>query len=132
LFNGEATRDRALAMANLLSRELDDPKAQLQEAALRIRNRPFSDDELTKATEYLDKMTTYHEEHIPEKPVYPTTVSRDMFEEMTGVSFTYEERLDIYENYTPDLKAWQVDPPVRALADLIHVLFNSNEFIYVY
>lgn len=132
LFNGEATRARALAMAQLLSRELDDPKAQVREAALRIRNRPFSPEELNKATDYLKNMITYHEEHKPEKTRYPTTVSREMFEEMTGVSFTYEERLDIYENYTPDLKAWQVEPPVRALADLIHVLFNSNEFMYVY
>lgn len=132
LFNGNASRDRAIAMAAVLSKQYDTQEAQAQEAALRIRNRPFSAEELKKATEYLADMITYHEEHEPEKTSYPTTVSRDMFEEMTGVSFTYEERLDIYENYTPDLKAWQVEPPVRALADLIHVLFNANEFIYVY
>lgn len=132
LFNGDASRDRAIAMADALSKQYDTQQAQLQEAALRIRNRPFSAEELKKAMSYLENMIAYHEEHEPEKTSYPTTVSRDMFEEMTGVSFTYEERLDIYEKYTPDLKAWQVEPPVRALADLIHVLFNSNEFIYVY
>jgi len=51
---------------------------------------------------------------------------------MTGEPFEYTERLDIYENYTPDLKAWEVGLETRALADLCLVLFNANEFIYIY
>ena len=31
-----------------------------------------------------------------------------------------------------DLKTWEVAPETRALADFCIVLFNSNEFIYVY
>jgi hypothetical protein len=40
--------------------------------------------------------------------------------------------LDIYHNYIPDLQPADVDEKTRALADLITVLFNSNEFVYVY
>ena len=57
---------------------------------------------------------------------------REMVEEMTGLKFYWVEDLDIYQDYVPDLKPWDVNPETRALADLCLVLFNSNEFIYVY
>ena len=44
----------------------------------------------------------------------------------------YEEELDIYQSYLPDLKDTDVDVETRALADLALVLFNTNEFLYVY
>ena len=49
----------------------------------------------------------------------------------TGTEIRWEERLDVYEDYVPDLKPWDVDPETRALADLCLVLFNANEFVYV-
>ena len=55
-----------------------------------------------------------------------------MVEEMTGLNFYWVEDLDIYQDYVADTKPWDVDPQTRALADLCLVLFNSNEFIYVY
>ena len=56
-----------------------------------------------------------------------------MVEEMTGLEFWWVEDLDIYAGgYVPDLKPWDVKPPTRALADLCLVLFNSNEFVYIY
>jgi len=57
-----------------------------------------------------------------------------MVEEMTGLNFYWVEDLDIYAHnkYAPDAKPWQVDAATRALADLCLVLFNTNEFIYVY
>jgi hypothetical protein len=55
-----------------------------------------------------------------------------MFEEMTGESFTYTERLDVYEDYVPDAKPWEVGAETRSLADLCLLLLNANEFIYVY
>ena len=47
-----------------------------------------------------------------------------MFEEMTGEAFEFVERLDVYEDYVPDLKSWDVQAETRALADLCLVLFN--------
>ena len=55
-----------------------------------------------------------------------------MFEEMTGEHFEYIEELDIYDAYIPDLQPTDVDEKTRAFADMIAVLFNSNEFVYVY
>ena len=53
---------------------------------------------------------------------------------MTGEDFSWTEQLDIYSHpgYIPDLQPWDVTAEVRALAEVCLVLFNSNEFIYVY
>ncbi|MHC4994024.1 MAG: hypothetical protein ACYTGQ_03125, partial [Planctomycetota bacterium] len=67
-----------------------------------------------------------------QKVELPTSVPRTMVEEMTGVNFSWDERLDNYEDYTPDLMPWDVEPETRALAELCLVLFNSNEFAYLY
>ena len=49
-----------------------------------------------------------------------------------GEAFEYEEKLDIYEDYVPDTQAADVGPETRALADICMILFNANEFVYVY
>ena len=55
-----------------------------------------------------------------------------MFEEMTGEPFEYDEELDVFRKYQADTKDADVSPSTRALADLAVVLFNTNEFLYVY
>ncbi len=77
-------------------------------------------------------MLTYHQENPFPKEELPTKVKREMFEEMTGEIFHFVEDLEVYKNYQADLKTWEVAPETRALADFCIVLFNSNEFIYVY
>ena len=74
----------------------------------------------------------YHMEHKPKPSKPPLQVKRSVVEEMSGLAFEYIERLDVYENYVRDKKPHDVSPQTRALADLCLILFNSNEFIYVY
>ena len=38
----------------------------------------------------------------------------------------------MFENYVPDKQAADVGPNTRAMADLCLLLFNSNEFMYLY
>ena len=47
-------------------------------------------------------------------------------------SFTFTETLFEYHDYVPDLQPHQVDARTRGLAQLCLVLFNANEFLYVY
>ncbi len=54
-----------------------------------------------------------------------------MVEEMTGETFTFTERLEVYDDYVPDLQASDADPSTRGLAELCLVLLNSNAFVYV-
>ena len=77
-------------------------------------------------------MEKHHIEHKPDRPEYPTSITRSLVEEATGLPFEYEEILPAFENYQADKKSHEVDPKTRALADLCLVLFNTNEFMYVY
>jgi hypothetical protein len=132
LFNSEQIRNRALALAASLTRIYDHPEDQIRWASRRIWLRDLDPTEVNLALEYLEKMTPYHEVNPISKKPPPTEVVRDMFEEMTGEPFSFIEKLDIYEHYVPDLHYSDVSPSVRALADFCLILFNSNEFVYVY
>lgn len=132
LFNGKNVRTRALVFANRLLNADSDIEAAIKDSAKMIWNRELTENELTESLDYYDKMRSYHQENEPVKVKYPTSVKREMFEEMTGESFQYMEELDIYKEYVPDLQAIDVDASTRAFADLVAVLFNANEFVYVY
>ena len=88
--------------------------------------------EIERLTAYLADMADYHQGVKPERPEYPTEITRSLVEEFSGDTFEYQEILPAFEDYQPDLKPADVDAETRALADLCLLLFNSNEFVYVY
>ncbi len=132
LFNGKSTHHRALSMASRIAQASNDNKQRIQLAFRLAYGRLPNPDELIRTQQFLDEMSTYHQQHLPEKRQIPTSVVREMVEEMTGLAFQWDEPLDIYQNYVPDLQMSDVDAKTRALAELCLVLFNSNEFVYVY
>ena len=133
LLNSPQMRDRAIALAIRATKEASsDLAAQIRHTTQLIWGRLPTSKELKQSQTYVQNMIAYHEEQAPVKPTYPTQIKRKMFEEMTGESFEYMEELDIYQNYEPDQKDADVSVTTRALADLALVLFNTNEFIYVY
>ena len=67
-----------------------------------------------------------------DSPQPPLEVKRDAVEENTGEKFSFREKLEAYAEFVPDLQPSAVDARTRALADVCLVLFNSNEFAYVY
>ena len=77
-------------------------------------------------------MHQYHKAHHPTKKQYPVSIVRSLVEELSGKPFEYEEILPNYENYTEDKKPSDVSPETRALADMCLLLFNANEFMYIY
>ncbi len=133
LLNSKQLRDRAIALSLRLQKEENtDLEKRIQLAAHLCWNRPMDTKELAQALDYVQEMEAYHSSH-PAQPVsYPTTVRRRMFEEMTGEPFEYVEELDVFQNYQPDAKDADVSTSTRALADLAMVLFNTNEFLYVF
>lgn len=83
-------------------------------------------------SQHVKEMTLHHEQHPPQPVVPPESLDRTVVEEMSGIALQYSEPLDVYDDYISHAKPWDVEPATRALADLCLVLFNSNEFIYVY
>lgn len=133
LLNSKQLRDRAIAFALRLEKEgVKTIEQRIQLAAQLCWNRPMDAKELTQSIDYLQTMEEYHQANPAQAVSYPTSVKRKMFEEMTGEPFEYVEELDVFRNYQPDTKDADVSPSTRALADLAMVLFNTNEFLYVF
>ena len=132
LFNDQNIRKRGVALADHLTKVYKNEEEWIEQLFIAIYNRLPSNKEKKLAKNYLLKMTEYHQDNQMPKEGYPKTVEREMFEEMTGETFHFTEKLSVYDNYERDKTMSNIDPPTRALTDLAVVLFNSNEFMYIY
>ena len=132
LFNSDNSYDRSVAFALRLNKEKAILKEKVAHAFRLAFGREAEKEEIELSLAHVKNRIPYHEKTQPLKKDYPTSIKRICVEEFSGKPFEYTERLDIYENFTPDKKLWNVDAETRALADLCLVLFNSNEFIYIY
>jgi mono/diheme cytochrome c family protein len=139
LFNSQITLDRAVALAARLMKEAGG-QAQSSKAKAQIIARAFQlaygraprPDETRACLDHWAAMTRRHQSLKLEKPAPPLEVVREAVEENTGEKFTFRERLHAYEDFVPDLKLADVDAQTRGLAEVCLVLFNANEFAYVY
>ena len=132
MMNSDVVTDRSIAFASRLNEDILLDSAKINRAFEIALNRNPTGDEKKRLTTYLREMTSYHEGVTPEPAAYPKAITRSLVEEFSGSVFEYEEILPIFENYVADLKALDVDPKTRALADLCLLLFNTNEFTYLY
>jgi mono/diheme cytochrome c family protein len=131
LFNSEQAANRALAMADRLTREHYGREARVAAAFRLVYAREPSADEVAKCVGHIARMTDHHRRHPPQPTQLPTKIERGMVEELTGEMVHWEEDLSVLAEYQRDLLPWEVDSEVRALADVCLVLLNSNEFLYV-
>ncbi len=132
LFNGDVTYDRAVAMALRLKEETGSEKAAVQRAYELIFNRQATPEEVGLCLSHVAAMKKSHQNLDLKPREYPSKVTRTAVEENTGEKFQYEEHLDMYADIQPDKTMTDVDVDTRALAELCLVLFNSNEFAYIY
>jgi hypothetical protein len=128
LFNSSFVHDIALAFAARVERAGGD---RIQTAFRLAFNRSPRDDEKAQVSGYLRRMTEMHRAQPapPRKDRKPLV--RSITSELTGNEVTVEEDTEPV-TYEENLQASQARPETRALADLALVLFNSNEFVYVY
>ena len=132
MLNSDLITDRSIAFADRLMTESDSFDERVARAFELALGRKPSQEEKFRSLTYVEEMREYHKNHDPDLVTYPTSVTRSLVEEFSGLPFEFEEILPIFENYTPDKKATDVDTDTRALADLCLVLFNSNEFVHIY
>jgi len=132
LFNSQRSYDRAVAFALRLKREQAEHGDPVRRAFELAFGRLPDEEELVAARTHVTKMTERHRGITVARPVYPTEIVRHAVEENTGEPFSFTERIDAFEDFVPDPKLADVDPETRGLAELCLVLFNANEFAYVY
>ena len=132
LLNSDVMSDRAIALALHAEKEFDTLHLQVKRAVQLAYGRVPDKVEWERLKQYVTKMRAYHAKHEPPAVEYPTAITRSLVEELTGQPFEYEEILPVFEDYVRDRKPADVNANTRALADLCLLLFNSNEFMYVY
>ncbi|OYW77191.1 MAG: hypothetical protein B7Z37_05450 [Verrucomicrobia bacterium 12-59-8] len=130
LFNGQASYDRALALAN---RVIKEKPADVIARIFRLTyGRTPSAEEKAACTTHWHTMVAKQATITFKQPQPPLTVKRDAVEENTGEKFSFHEKLPGYADFIPDLQPADVDAQTRALADVCLALLNSNEFVYLY
>ncbi len=134
LLNSKETQDRSVAFAASIISQLSDekPESWIALAIESVLGRQPSEAEIQLFTSHYRTMLKKHETADLEPVVYPTSVKRDAIDEVTGVPFEFEEELFVFSEYQPDQSFADSTPQVRALSDVCLVLFNSNEFAYLY
>ncbi|QEG41692.1 PSD1 and planctomycete cytochrome C domain-containing protein [Roseimaritima ulvae] len=142
LFNSHNSYARALALANRGWSEVSESEntpadphrdARAIERCIELAySRPATAEEVQTLLAHWQAI----ENQLPAEPraaaPVPRKVRREAVEENTGERFAFEEKLFANEEFQPDLQAADVDRHVRALGDVCLVMFNSNEFVYVY
>jgi hypothetical protein len=131
LFNGQATYDRAVALASLVLRDASEEEA-VQALYRRAFGREPTADEAAAAIAHWRRMTARHERLKLAQTTRPREVVREAVEENSGTKFAFREPLDEYADFKADLQMADVDVRTRGLAELCLVIFNSNEFVFVY
>jgi hypothetical protein len=132
LFNGEDTLNRSIATALDLLEKNKSRQSAIEDLFLRAYGRNPNPAERTLYLAHWKSMEERHEGLTFEPRSFPREVTRSAVDELTGRSFEFTERLFGFDDYVPDAGMGDVDATTRALAEVCLVVFNSNEFIYVY
>ncbi len=132
LLNSDETNDRALAFAADVLKKTDDDESAVEAVFARAFGRPPNTDELAATLNHWQSMERVQSKLTFKPREFPTEVVREASEENTGESFTFTEKLFVYEDYIHDLQPHKVDAKTRALADVCLAILNSNEFVFVY
>jgi len=130
LFNGQASYDRALALAHRVLKE--QPQAPIARLFHLAYGRPPTAEEHSACESHWQQMQEKQKSLSFTQTRPPLEITRDAVEENTGEKFSFRESLPAYADFIPDLQPSDVDARTRALADVCLVLMNSNEFAYVY
>lgn len=132
LLNSDLMTDRSIGFALGLEKESGELDTQITQAFELALGRSPLQTELERLRNYVVEMRSYHAQTPAEPISYPSEITRSLVEEFSGKPFEYKEILPVFRDYVPDPKAADVSPETRALADLCLILFNSNEFVFVY
>jgi hypothetical protein len=132
LFNSQASAARALALAARVLKETKNDADALRLCFQLLYGRAPEAAELELCLAHWRAMEAKQRTARLDALKLPRQVTREAVEENTGEKFSFVEKLAAYAEFIPDLQPKDVDARTRALADVCLVLFNANEFAYVY
>jgi hypothetical protein len=132
LFHGAASHARALNLAAHVLAESSDDSEAMKRCWNRVLGRTPRAQELEACLSHWQRMQSVQSQILYPVQTPLLEVQREAIEENTGEHFRFVESLHANRDFVPDLQPSECDARTRALADVCLVLFNSNEFVYVY
>ena len=132
LFNGEDTLYRSIGTAIDLLEKNKSRKRVIQDLFMRAYGRKPDRQDVKLCLEHWEKMEERHATLEFPSRKFEKEVHRSAVEEMSGEEFSFTEVLFGFDDYVPDPGMADVNIETRALAELCLVVFNSNEFVYIY
>jgi hypothetical protein len=131
LFNSKFANDTALAFAVRLDKLAATPSARIDQAYRLAFSRPPAAEERNLLLKHYDRMVEQERKMKPAEARRRTAQVRSLVHELTGQKFDLAEEAEPVQ-YEENIHASQVSAETRAMAQVLLVLFNSNEFIYVF
>ncbi|MGH9664415.1 MAG: DUF1553 domain-containing protein, partial [Bryobacteraceae bacterium] len=131
LFNSKFAHGMALAFAVRLDKMGGNDTGKIDNAFRYALNRLPREEERRASLAFLQKATADHRREPPPPKEERKPPVRSITSELTGAEVEIAEDPEPVK-YTENIQAADVSPETRALADFLLVLFNSNEFVYVY
>ena len=132
LFNAEEMHYRALSFAARLLKGKQQPRAILNRAFNLALGRSPTIKELNACLNHWENAIKEEEGKTYTQESFPTEIQRTVMAEKTGQPYDFIEILPAFETYVPDLQPGQTDARTRGLAQVCLVIFNLNEFSYLY
>jgi len=132
LFNSESIYQRALAMGKFIGQQDKTLQGKVTLLYQKIYGRVPNAIEMEKVTIFMMEMLEEQKRFKPKPYQLPKVFKSQHIEEKTGEVLSWEEPLILMKKFERDVVAWQLTPEQRAYAELSRVMFNSNEFLYVY
>jgi hypothetical protein len=131
LFNSRFANDTALAFAVRLDKMAATPSARIDQAFRLALSRQPGAEERTLLLKHYTRMVEQEKRAKPPEPRPRTAQVRSLVHELTGQKFDLAEEGEPVK-YEENIQPSQVSPETRAMAQVLLVLLNSNEFIYVF
>ncbi|XZE34297.1 PSD1 and planctomycete cytochrome C domain-containing protein [Pirellulaceae bacterium SH501] len=133
LFHSRQSYLRSLQLARrALGEGNESNQAIVDRLFLFALGRTPDDAERHAATEHWQDMEKVRAQEPIQLEGQPLVIHREAVEENTGEKFQFDEKLYENEEFVADIDIKSCDARTMALAEIALVLFNSNEFIYVY
>jgi mono/diheme cytochrome c family protein len=131
LFNSKFANDSALAFAVRVSKMAGTPGSQIDQAYRLAVGHVPAPEERTLLLKHYANMVERERKITPLETHRPVVKVRSLVHELTGQKFDLEEEAEP-GHYEENIQPAQVSPETRAMAQVLLVLFNSNEFLYVF
>lgn len=131
LFNSQFAHDLSLAFAQRLEREATTLGQQVERAFQLAYGRPAAPEESKAAKAHVLRQLAWHEMNPPPAKPGPKPLVHKITSELTGEVSEFRQNAE-QPDFEPNVHASGVKAATRALADFALVIFNTNEFIYVY